>query len=739
MNKLLFGLAFLLGALAIVGMSWVFVGSDELALLITLVIGLVFSIGTIELLRFQKATLSLVQALSDIPAFDSASDAEEKEGQFTRWLSSLHSSLRNAVQLRIEGERIGLPAPVVTPYLVGLLVMLGLLGTFVGMVDTLQGAVTALQGTTELEAIRAGLAAPINGLGLAFGTSVAGVAASAMLGLMSTLSRRERVVATRDLDACIAHQFKGFSLVHNRQETYKALQAQALALPKVADQLQAMANKLEQMGVALGEQLNTKQDRFHADVKESYKDLALQVSDAISSSVESVQRSLSESGRNAGESMRPVFEEKISELVEKVSQQTELSQEAFSKRAGEHLALVNKRISDTAEELGGIWREADQGRQQVWQQSMRDMQEQGAKSLEDSAHLVADKLASVVESQEGLASALSSQVENMGRSLESVAQNVSLQWHERASQMLEQQSSLISSLSETREILETQSQAQSKKLLNELETLFAGSNDLLKARQDDESRWLSTVDERMNQLTTNIQEALHNLRDDEASRAEAAAELMSKLQESLSEKVSELALNLERPMNELIATASETPRVAAEVISKLREEITNNMERDNQLLEERQRIMAELDGLSDSLSRSSESQRDAIASLVETSSGMLDKISDRFDQHIDTEVNKLSDIVVEAAASTTDIASLGDAFGQACTLFSESNERLSESLQRIESSLAQSSERSNEQLSYYVAQAREVIDHSVMSQKALFEELRELSLQQYEQPNAESV
>jgi hypothetical protein len=437
--------------------------------------------------------------------------------------------------------------------------------------------------------------------------------------------------------------------------------------------------------------------------------------------------------------MRPVFEEKISELVEKVSQQTELSQEAFSKRAGEHLALVNKRISDTAEELGGIWREADQGRQQVWQQSMRDMQEQGAKSLEDSAHLVADKLASVVESQEGLASALSSQVENMGRSLESVAQNVSLQWHERASQMLEQQSSLISSLSETREILETQSQAQSKKLLNELETLFAGSNDLLKARQDDESRWLSTVDERMNQLTTNIQEALHNLRDDEASRAEAAAELMSKLQESLSEKVSELALNLERPMNELIATASETPRVAAEVISKLREEITNNMERDNQLLEERQRIMAELDGLSDSLSRSSESQRDAIASLVETSSGMLDKISDRFDQHIDTEVNKLSDIVVEAAASTTDIASLGDAFGQACTLFSESNERLSESLQRIESSLAQSSERSNEQLSYYVAQAREVIDHSVMSQKALFEELRELSLQQYEQPNAESV
>ncbi|KZY85910.1 hypothetical protein A3741_27210 [Oleiphilus sp. HI0069] len=67
MNKLLFGLAFLLGALAIIGMSWVFLGSDTLALLITVVIGVVFSIGTLELLRFQKATQTLSVALKDIP------------------------------------------------------------------------------------------------------------------------------------------------------------------------------------------------------------------------------------------------------------------------------------------------------------------------------------------------------------------------------------------------------------------------------------------------------------------------------------------------------------------------------------------------------------------------------------------------------------------------------------------------------------------------------------------------
>jgi hypothetical protein len=740
MNKLLFGLAFLLGALAIVSMSWVFAGSDSLALLITVVIGLVFSIGTVELLRFQKATQSLDLALHNIPDF-SVEDGSSTDGQFSSWLSRLHSSLRNSVQLRIEGERIGLPAPVVTPYLVGLLVMLGLLGTFVGMVDTLQGAVTALQGTTELEAIRSGLAAPINGLGLAFGTSVAGVAASAMLGLMSTLSRRERVVATRELDACIAHQFKGFSLVHNRQETYKALQAQALALPRVADQLQDMATKLEQMGTSLGEQLNSKQDRFHEDVKESYQDLAKTVSQAISNSVDAVQKGLADSGRLAGESMRPVFEESMKDLVAKVSRQTELGQEQFSQRSAEHLEALNSHISKTAEELGDVWRSADKDRQQNWQQSMEAMQEQSAKSLESATNLVADNLSKVAKGQESAATEFSGQVDRIITSLEEVSKGVSQEWQTRAEQMLTQQTELVERLSQTQETFDQQSVQRADKLMNELEGLFGESTKLLQARQEDESRWLASVDERMSKLTDNVRQELSNLREDEAGRAEAAAETMSKLQLTLSDQVAALAETIEQPMTELIATASETPKVAAEVISKLREEISNNMERDNHLLEERQRIMSELDGLSDSLSRSSENQREAIATLVETSSGMLDKISDRFDQHIDAEVTKLSDIVVEAAASTTDIASLGDAFGQACTLFSESNERLSESLQRIESSLEQSSERSNEQLSYYVAQAREVIDHSVMSQKALFEELRELSMQQqsFEQSTAETV
>jgi hypothetical protein len=50
-------------------------------------------------------------------------------------------------------------------------------------------------------------------------------------------------------------------------------------------------------------------------------------------------------------------------------------------------------------------------------------------------------------------------------------------------------------------------------------------------------------------------------------------------------------------------------------------------------------------------------------------------------------------------------------------------------LQRIETALDKSLARSDEQLAYYVAQAREVVDLSVMSQKQIVEDLQLLAIQ----------
>ena len=113
------------------------------------------------------------------------------------WIARLPAGLQPAVRQRVDGERTPLPGPVLAPYLVGLLVLLGMLGTFLGMVITFKGAMFALETSSSLESIRSALAVPIQGLGLSFGTSIAGVAASAILGLLSAMSRRERLEAAR--------------------------------------------------------------------------------------------------------------------------------------------------------------------------------------------------------------------------------------------------------------------------------------------------------------------------------------------------------------------------------------------------------------------------------------------------------------------------------------------------------------------------------------------------------------
>ena len=77
-------------------------------------------------------------------------------------------------------------------YLVGLLVFLGLLGTFWGLLETIQSVGKAIEtlGTTATDNaqlfgdLKAGLAAPLKGMGTAFSSSLLGLAGSLVLGFL---------------------------------------------------------------------------------------------------------------------------------------------------------------------------------------------------------------------------------------------------------------------------------------------------------------------------------------------------------------------------------------------------------------------------------------------------------------------------------------------------------------------------------------------------------------------------
>jgi hypothetical protein len=163
------------------------------------------------------------------------------------------------------------------------------------------------------------------------------------------------------------------------------------------------------------------------------------------------------------------------------------------------------------------------------------------------------------------------------------------------------------------------------------------------------------------------------------------------------------------------------------VITQLRQEMTHLSERDNAALAERTAMMEQLGVLLQSVNEAAGQQRAAIESLVGSAASVLEQAGQEFAQALGAQAGKVDEVSAHVAASAVELSSLGESFGHGVELFTASNEKLMDSLQRIEGAIGQSMSRSDEQLAYYVAQAREVIDLSISSQQGIVEDLRRLN------------
>lgn len=629
MNRKLCIAAFIVGAAVIAWIGAGYFGSHPLALAMTIIIAGVYGAGALEMWRFHQATGALLQALSSIPP-DLASLGD--------WLCRLPVKLRDAVRLRVEGERSGLPGPALTPYLVGLLVMLGMLGTFLGLVVTLNGAVLALESTTDLQTIRASLAAPVKGLGLAFGTSVAGVAASAMLGLISVLCRRERLQASQLLDMRIAEELRAFSLVHQRQETFRALQAQSQSLPELVVALQAMMGQMERHNERLNERLLAGQEGLHRDVREAYGLLARDVDQTL-------KASLAESTRLAGDSLRPA----VAAAMAAIAQESATAHERMASTVAQQLDGVTVRLDGAVGNMVGAWSAA---------------------------------VAEQERSNRVLAAALDSSLERFGECFDARAGHL-------IAGVREAQGSLLASQA-------AHDEARTASLTAALEAM-AGS-----LQHEWQSAGAQTL-ERQQEICRTL---------------EATAQEISRHAQTHAERtIDEVA--------RLMQTASEAPRVAAEVIGQLRQQLSDSVVRDNQLLEERARLMDGLAALVDEAGRSAERQQAAVEAMTDAATVMVERAGTAFAERMAEESGKLGEVAAEVTAGAVEVASLAEAFGGSVDRFGEANGALAASLARIEEALERSSLRSDDQLAYYLAQARELIDLSVLSQQRIVEELRQ--------------
>ena len=683
MNRLLHHAAFAVGLLAIGWIGAGYVPGHLLALSLVLLIGALYLMGALELHRFHQATTGLsraVEGIADTPA------------DLGAWLASLPAGLRHAVRLRVEGERVGLPGPALTPYLAGLLVLLGMLGTFLGMVVTLKGTGLALESATDVEAIRASLAAPVRGLGLAFGCSVAGVAASAMLGLMSALARRERQHAVQQLDARLTTTLRGFSRTHQREESLALLRTQAETLPAVVTQLQALVGHIERQGQALHDQLVASQTRFHDEAQRAYTGLAESVG-------RSLQTSLTESARVAGAAIEPAVTATMAGLAKEAG----TLRDTLSATVREQLDGVAARLDTTAATLAAHWQAALADQQRQGEAVAANLQagldrftttfDQRASALVDGVSTRMDRSADTWN--ESLGRALAEQRDGQA----AAATNV----RDAAAAMVAGFESHAASL--LRRVAETQAEADTAAAAREQERSAAFHDGIAR-------------------LTGTLQ---RQAEDDGAALAERQRQICATLEQTASTIAAQTEAHARATIGEiarLVQAASEAPRAAAEVIGELRTALSDSLVRDNAALDERNRLMSTLSGLLDAVNHASTEQRTAIDALVGTTTDVLERAGARFAESVETESRALRAVSEQVTGSAAEVANLGEGFGVAVQQFSRASEELMAQLQRIEGALSHTMARSDEQLAYYVAQAREIVDLTLGSHQQIFEGLQ---------------
>ncbi len=125
----------------------------------------------------------------------------ERRGGKLQLSASATRTLLDGISSRLEESRD------LSRYLVGLLIFLGLLGTFWGLLETgsaVSGVITSLSSATDASTLfndlQAGLKAPLGGMGTAFGTSLFGLAGSLVIGFLDLQSGQAQNRFFNDLE-----------------------------------------------------------------------------------------------------------------------------------------------------------------------------------------------------------------------------------------------------------------------------------------------------------------------------------------------------------------------------------------------------------------------------------------------------------------------------------------------------------------------------------------------------------
>lgn len=184
-------------------------------ILLVLLLGIAYSFRQVLRLRpevdwietFRRNDPGLSIARAPVLLAPMAAMLGERQGQVSLSTLSLRSLL-DSISVRLDESRE------ISRYLIGLLIFLGLLGTFWGLLETVSAVgdtITTLSPAGDdfngfFNDLQAGLQAPISGMGIAFSSSLFGLAGSLVLGFLDLQAGQSQNRFYMDLEEWLSTQ-----------------------------------------------------------------------------------------------------------------------------------------------------------------------------------------------------------------------------------------------------------------------------------------------------------------------------------------------------------------------------------------------------------------------------------------------------------------------------------------------------------------------------------------------------
>jgi hypothetical protein len=237
---------------------------------------------------------------------------------------------------------------------------------------------------------------------------------------------------------------------------------------------------------------------------------------------------------------------------------------------------------------------------------------------------------------------------------------------------------------------------------------------------------VSHLDSQIGTITSAITTAFNQLDEGQKTRTQELFGELGRLDAVVQEHLQILGAGLEAPLTKVIETAAEAPKSVSHMLETLDTRLEERLNRENQLLQDRQGLMDAMRLATEAVHDSAKQQGATLEGLVSNCDNQMSGMREKANEELMKAREQLEQSASMIATGGVEMTAVASMFTGAVEDYRKSNDTLMEGLQSIQEALNHSGERSNDQLSMYVEQAREIIDQSILSQKEMFDALREM-------------